>query len=89
MSNFRVQRSSDPIARASRFCGWASGIDPSLAQRASKSFLGHFALELINRSTVKHQKFWASRNDLRARTSWPQTARRAGWKIELLCTLNL
>ena len=32
--------------------------------------------------------FRASRNDLRASTSWLQLAQRAGWKIKLLCTLQ-
>ena len=85
----RVQRSSGPIAWASGFCGWAGGIDPSLARQASKSFQGIFSLKLINRSMIKHQKFRAScRNDLWASTSWLQLARRAGWKIELLSTLE-
>ena len=33
------------------------------------------------------ENFRASRNDLRASTSWLQLVLRAGWKIKLLCTL--
>ena len=57
---------------ASGFCGRASRIYPSLAQRASKSFQGNISLKLINRSTENHRKFWASRYDLWASTSCPK-----------------
>ena len=35
------------------------------------------------------ENFRASRNDLRASTSWLQLVPRAGWKIKLLCTLRM
>ena len=60
------------LPEASGFCGPATGIYPSLARRESKSFPRNFCSKF--RNTVNQWKFQASRNELRAGTSWLQLA---------------
>ena len=57
VTQLRVHGSSGLIAGASGFCVQASGIYPSLARWASRSFWGNFSLKFIDKSTVKHRKF--------------------------------